>query len=88
MLAYLSTNFWLILIVINYLLAILAAFTVLTQNLNPTKTISYIIVLVFFPFFGLVVYYFFGQEYRKNKIFNRKHLLNQLIIKEALSENS
>lgn len=83
MLAYLSTNFWLILIVINYLLAILAAFTVLTQNLNPTKTISYIIVLVFFPFFGLVVYYFFGQEYRKNKIFNRKHLLNQLIIKDV-----
>lgn len=83
MLAFLSTNLWIILITINYLLAILAAFTVLTQNLNPTKTISYIIVLVFFPFFGLIVYYLFGQEYRKNKIFNRKHLLNQRIIADV-----
>lgn len=83
MLAFLSTNIWVILIIINYLLAIMAAFTVVTQNLNPTKTMSYIIVLVFFPFFGLIVYYLFGQEYRKNKIFNRKHLLNQRIITDV-----
>ncbi|WP_235982210.1 cardiolipin synthase [Gelidibacter maritimus] len=70
-------------IAINYLLVILTAFTVLTKNLNPTKTISYIIVLVFFPFFGLIVYYLFGQEYRKNKIFNRKHVLNQKIIADV-----
>ena len=80
MLIFLSSNIWLILIVVNYLLVIFAAFTVLTKNINPTKTISYIIVLVFFPFFGLIVYYLFGQEYRKNKIFNRKHLLTQKMI--------
>ena len=83
MFIFLSTNIWVILIVVNYLLVIFAAFTVLTKNLNPTKTISYIIVLVFFPFFGLIVYYLFGQEYRKNKIFNRKHLLNQKMIAEV-----
>lgn len=83
MLAFLSSHIWIILIAINYLLVILAAFTVLTKNINPTKTISYIIVLVFFPFFGLVVYYLFGQEYRKNKIFNRKNLLNQKIVADV-----
>lgn len=83
MLEILSSNIWIILIAINYLLVILAAFTVLTKNINPTKTISYIIVLVFFPFFGLVVYYLFGQEYRKNKIFNRKHILNRKIIADV-----
>ncbi|MBA6151278.1 cardiolipin synthase [Gelidibacter gilvus] len=83
MLAHISNNIWVILIAINYLLVILTAFTVLTKNLNPTKTISYIIVLVFFPFFGLIVYYLFGQEYRKNKIFNRKHVLNQKIIADV-----
>ena len=80
MLRFISDNIWALLIVANYLLVILTAFTVLTKNINPTKTISYIIVLVFFPFFGLIVYYLFGQEYRKNKIFNRKHLLNQKMI--------
>lgn len=83
MLEFLSSNIWIILIVINYLLVILAAFTVLTKNINPTKTISYIIVLVFFPLFGLVVYYLFGQEYRKNKIFNRKNILNQKIVADV-----
>ncbi|OBX24597.1 cardiolipin synthase [Gelidibacter algens] len=80
---FISNNIWVIVITVNYLLVILAAFTVLTKNLNPTKTISYIIVLVFFPFFGLVVYYLFGQEYRKNKIFNRKHILNQKLIADV-----
>lgn len=83
MLTFLSANIWVILIAINYLLVILAAFTVVTKNINPTKTVSYIIVLVFFPFFGLIVYYLFGQEYRKNKIFNRKHILNQKIITQV-----
>ncbi|WP_299390438.1 cardiolipin synthase [uncultured Gelidibacter sp.] len=81
--AFISDNIWIILISINYLLVILAAFTVLTKNINPTKTISYIIVLVFFPFFGLIVYYLFGQEYRKNKIFNRKNILNQKLITDV-----
>ena len=83
MLSFISTNIWGILIIVNYLLVILTAFVVLTKNLNPTKTVSYIIILVFFPFFGLIVYYLFGQDYRKNKIFNRKHLLNQKMISEV-----
>src|SRR5690606_38551218 len=83
MLATISNNIWVILIAINYILVILTAFVVLTKNINPTKTISYIIILVFFPFFGLIVYYLFGQEYRKNKIFNRKNILNQKIITDV-----
>lgn len=83
---YIAENIWSILIVVNYLLAISAAFIVLFKNINPIKTLSYIIILVFLPFFGLVVYYFFGQEYRKNKIFNRKHILNKKVVKEINKE--
>ncbi|NND51571.1 MAG: cardiolipin synthase [Flavobacteriaceae bacterium] len=78
---FLKDNFWSILIVLNYAIAISAAFTVLLKNINPTKTLTYILILVFFPFLGLIVYYFFGQEYRKNKIFNRKNVHNQTVIK-------
>ncbi|MBQ0770050.1 MAG: PLDc N-terminal domain-containing protein, partial [Bizionia sp.] len=81
MLNFLQDNIWYVLIVINYLLAISAVSTLLFRNINPTKTLSYIIVLVFFPFLGLLVYYLFGQEYRKSKIFNRKNILNQNIVK-------
>jgi len=82
MLNFLQDNIWYVLIIINYLLATSAVSTLLFRNINPTKTLSYIIVLVFFPFLGLLVYYLFGQEYRKSKIFNRKNILNQNIVKK------
>ena len=91
MIEFLKNNWFVIIISINYLLAISAVITILFRNLNPTKTLTYIIVLVFFPFLGLLVYYLFGQEYRKNKIFNRKNVLNQKIIKslnEDLEQNN
>src|SRR5690606_33014652 len=74
-------NFWITLIIINYVIAISAVITILLKNVNPTRTLSYIIALVFFPFLGLIIYYLFGQEYRKDKIFNRKNILNNTIIK-------
>ncbi|WP_203255738.1 cardiolipin synthase [Hyunsoonleella ulvae] len=85
MVEYLKDNYWNILIILNYIIAISAAITVILKNINPTKTLSYILVLVFFPFFGVLVYYLFGQEYRKNKIFNRKKVLNQTTIKSINS---
>lgn len=83
MLEYLKNNIWIVLIIVNYLLAISAVVTVLLKNINPTKTVSYIMVLVFFPFFGLFVYYMFGQEYRKTKLFNRKDISNTSVIQSV-----
>lgn len=39
-----------------------------------------------FPGLGLIVYYLFGQEYRKTKIFSRKNVLNQSIVKKIQDE--
>ncbi|MFC7443831.1 Cardiolipin synthetase [Mesoflavibacter sp. HG96] len=86
MLAFLTDHWWTIAIVINYILALLAVVTILFKSINPTKTLTYIIVLLVFPFFGLIVYYLFGQEYRKNKIFNRKDVLNNNLIKSINSK--
>ena len=86
MLQFLKDYYWEILIAFNYIISISVVITILLKNINPTKTLSYIIVLVFFPFFGLVVYYFFGQEYRKNKIFGKKHILNKNVVKSINKE--
>ena len=55
---------------------------VLLKNKNPTKTVAYILVLAVFPFFGPVVYYLFGQQYRKTKIFDRKHVANAKVVEQ------
>ncbi|NNC50013.1 MAG: cardiolipin synthase [Flaviramulus sp.] len=86
MLEYVKNNFWSLLIILNYIIAVSAVVTILLKNINPTKTLSYIIGLVFFPFLGLLVYYLFGQEYRKNKIFSRKHILNKNVVQSINKE--
>lgn len=86
MIGFLKAHIWDFLILLNYALAISAAITILLKNSNPTKTLAYIIVLTIFPFFSLVVYYLFGRDYRKDKIFNRKHILNKKLVKEIDEE--
>ncbi|HMR17893.1 MAG TPA: cardiolipin synthase [Sphingobacterium sp.] len=38
---------------------------ILIENRNPTKTVAWILVIIFIPFLGLVFYYFFGQKFVK-----------------------
>lgn len=46
--------------------------TILLENRNPSKSVAYILILVFLPGVGLIVYFFFGRDMRKKKIFSRK----------------
>lgn len=42
---------------------------ILIENRNPTKTVAWILVIIFLPFVGIILYYFFGQKFVKvNKI--------------------
>jgi cardiolipin synthase len=47
---------------------------IILKNRNPSKTMAYIFALATLPFIGLLVYYLFGMDYRKDKIFTRKYL--------------
>ncbi|MGL5262181.1 MAG: PLDc N-terminal domain-containing protein, partial [Bacteroides sp.] len=45
---------------------------VILDNRNPLKTIAWLLVLIFIPFFGLIIYFFFGQDQRRERIINKK----------------
>ncbi len=45
---------------------------ILTENRNPLKTIPWVLVLVFLPGLGLLFYFLFGQDNRKQKIISRR----------------
>ena len=53
---------------------IFIAVLIVLENRSPVKTISWVLVLVLIPIGGIIVYLFFGQEYRKRKMFSRKGL--------------
>jgi cardiolipin synthase len=55
---------------------------VIQQKGDPLKTISWLIVILLLPYFGIILYFFFGKNYRKEKIFSRKGLSDQEHIKE------
>ena len=45
---------------------------IITENRNPLKTIPWVIVLLLAPGIGLLFYFFFGQDNRKQRIISRR----------------
>ncbi len=45
---------------------------VISENRNPLKTISWVLVLLLLPLVGLIIYYFFGEDSRKQRLISHK----------------
>ncbi len=58
-----------------WLIAVFAiCLMIVFENRNPVKTLSWLLVILFIPVVGMIVYFFFGRNYRKQKIYSRKSL--------------
>ena len=68
------------------ILYIMVIVTILIENRNPTKTIAWILVIVFLPFIGIILYFFFGQKFKKDQFFSRIDKNHQKIINEKWTE--
>ncbi|TKG94710.1 cardiolipin synthase [Puteibacter caeruleilacunae] len=76
-------QFYVYITVAFLLSAIVIAGIVILENRSPFKTISWILIILFLPIAGIIIYLFFGQNYRKQKIFSRKGLQMFEFIKES-----
>lgn len=58
---------------------------VVLENRQPAKTIAWILVLITLPVVGLVFFYFFGQNIRKERTIHRKNfrMLTQRMLAET-----
>ena len=56
------------------LLTIPTVVAVLMDNKQPAKTIARIMVLLFMPFLGIVLYVFFGQDIRKQRLISNRSM--------------
>ncbi|WP_149525259.1 MULTISPECIES: cardiolipin synthase [Sphingobacterium] len=56
--------------------------TILIENRNPTKTISWVMVIVFLPLVGVILYYLFGQKFSKVKKLKRINQEQSLRLKK------
>lgn len=60
-----------ILLLLYALLITMTATVVILENRTPAKTVAWIIVLVGMPVVGIVLFYFFGQNIRKERYIER-----------------
>ena len=49
-------------------------YRILLENRTPVRTLAWLLVLILVPVVGLVLYIYFGMNYRKVKMFSMKGL--------------
>lgn len=69
------TRFFTIIVIILYIYTIISTISVLLlENRNPIKSISWVLVLLFIPGLGVLLYLLLGQDFRKKKIISKKSI--------------
>ena len=66
-----------IIIFIYAIIVIASMIAVLMDNRQPAKAMAWLMVLAFIPVVGVIIYVFFGQNIRKERIIGR-HSLKEL----------
>ncbi len=64
-------------------LAVFISATMILRKQDPIKTLSWVVVLMLLPYFGVICYLLFGQNFRKKKIYSRKGLADYKLRKAA-----
>ncbi len=64
-----------------YLLLIIGSITVvISENRNPAKSLAWILALIFLPVLGLILYLFFGQSLRNERMLSQQ---NRKLLQES-----
>ena len=69
---------------IYFVVVVVTIVYVILDNRNPVRTIAWVLVLMFLPLVGLLLYFLFGRKRRRATIIGRK--LYDKLIKKSLAE--
>ncbi|WBV61096.1 cardiolipin synthase [Chryseobacterium camelliae] len=72
----------LVLEVIYFTAVILLAVKIIMDTKTTSKTLAYLLLILFIPLVGIVIYFVFGVNYRKNKFYNFKFEINEKIYRD------
>ncbi|QLG47301.1 cardiolipin synthase [Costertonia aggregata] len=74
-------------IIIYVLVTLWASASALLYGARPTKTLSWILVILILPFLGALIYYLFGVNRRKFKFFTLKHTIKRRLYNQKYNES-
>ncbi|UKJ08382.1 cardiolipin synthase [Solitalea lacus] len=76
-----TLSFTTILLGVGYLAAFIVSVLVISENRSPAKTLAYLLLFFLLPFLGIIIYYVFGENYRKKKLYRLKALEDEKLQK-------
>ncbi len=78
-----DTPYLLVSVEIIYLIAVvLLSVKIIIDTKTNSKTLAYLLLLIFLPIFGIIFYFVFGVNYRKRKFYNFKIERDEKLFKE------
>ena len=64
---------WPLFVQLIYILVVIAvSLKIIWDTRSQSKTLAYVMLVIFFPIVGIFIYFSFGVNYRKNKIYDEK----------------
>ena len=73
-------------LIISYIAGAIISMSIILENRDPARTVTWLLIFILLPGVGLVIYAVFGKNIRKRKLFNTQKLANN-IKEEKLFEN-
>ncbi|MFT3949369.1 MAG: cardiolipin synthase [Agriterribacter sp.] len=71
---------WLLVFEILYIIAlILVCFRIIYDTQNNIKTLAYLLLVVFIPVIGAIIYFSFGINYRKRRMYDKKLVADDVL---------
>ena len=62
---------------LSYISGTIVAMTILLENRDPSKTVTWLLIFILLPGVGLIIYAVFGRNLRKIKIFKTQELASK-----------
>jgi len=71
---------WFVIVQVIYLLLLVfTCMRIIYDTRSVSKTLAYLLFAVFVPVFGILFYFYFGINYRKRKLYNRKLIVDEAV---------
>lgn len=65
-------------LIISYISGTIVSMTILLENRDPSKTVTWLLIFILLPGIGLLIYAIFGRNLRKIKIFKTQELASNV----------
>ena len=75
-----------LLYLLNIAIAVYSSVMLISSKRDPVKTLSWVLVMILLPYVGILLYFFFGRNFRKDKMFSRKGARDLGLRKELCRE--